>query len=198
MALHIAGLACSIRLDRIINRRYCCLQRFLLLFTGALEMTAADLVGRWHIRCRRFQLAHYKSSRRFMFLHYLLGVIATLLATIVATSVFSDLSKETATALSTYVPVYVIRAISITGAVLTALHTFLRYADRAEKHRMAAAAFSNLKDRLELLVVFPPATDSGWKAALSEIENAWQKLRAAGPIVPSTIWRFAESRVEFN
>jgi hypothetical protein len=155
-------------------------------------MTAADLAGKWRIRCRRFQLAHYESARRFMLLHYFLGVTATLLATIVARSVFSELSKATPDSPWSNA----IRAMSVIAAVFTALQTFLKYSERAEKHRISAAWFSNLKDKLELQTTFPPATEGDWKLALDEIEGAWQKLREDSPTVPSSIWRKVEARVK--
>jgi hypothetical protein len=88
--------------------------------------------------------------------------------------------------------------LSVLAAVLVGLQTFLRYAELAEKHRLAGARFSNLKHEIELLAAFPPTDQSGLRAALAQLEERWSKLREESPTLPSRIWRRIEQSLRFE
>jgi hypothetical protein len=65
-------------------------------------------------------------------LNYLLGVPVVVLTTFVGTSVFATLQEDVNTSLR-----ILVGAVSVFAAVLASLQTFLRYPERAEKHRIA-------------------------------------------------------------
>ena len=66
--------------------------------------------------------------------------------------------------------------VSIISSVLAALQTFLRFAERSEQHRVAAAWYSNLAKDMEY-VLAKPAADRGdaaktieaWKVELASL-----------------------------
>ena len=82
------------------------------------------------------------------------------------------------------------------AAVLTGLQTFLRYAELAEKHRLAGARFANLKHRIELLMTLPAEADM--HSQLVVLEETWAKLREESPSLSSGVWRRIEKQVKFG
>ena len=86
--------------------------------------------------------------------------------------------------------------LSVIAAVLTGLQTFLRYAELAEKHRLAGARFANLKHRIELLMTLPAEADM--RSQLVAIEEAWSELREESPSLSSGVWRRIEKLVQFE
>ncbi len=86
--------------------------------------------------------------------------------------------------------------LSVVAAVLTGLQTFLRYAELAEKHRLAGARFANLKHRIELLMTQPAESDM--RSQLAAIEETWAKLREESPSLSSGVWRRIERQVQFG
>jgi hypothetical protein len=109
----------------------------------------------------------------------------------VGTAVFSSLEKSADIRLQICVGL-----LSVVAAVLTGLQTFLRYAELAEKHRLAGARFANLKHRIELLMTQPAESDM--RSQLAAIEETWAKLREESPSLSSGVWRRIERQVQFG
>lgn len=137
------------------------------------------------------QLAHYECARKFERFHLWLGLPAIVLSTFVGTAVFSSLEKSADIRLQIGVGL-----LSVVAAVLTGLQTFLRYAELAEKHRLAGARFANLKHRIELLMVLPAEVDM--RSQLAALEETWAKLREESPSLSSGVWRRIERQVQFG
>ena len=158
---------------------------------GLTAVTVSELIEQWRFRNHRVQLAHYECARRFERFHLWLGLPAVALSTFVGTAVFSSLEKSADIRLQIGVGL-----LSVVAAVLTGLQTFLRYAELAEKHRLAGARFANLKHRIELLMTLPAEADM--RSQLVAIEEAWAKLREESPSLSSGVWRRIEKRVQFG
>lgn len=154
-------------------------------------MTVSELIEQWQFRNHRVQLAHYECARRFERLHLWLGMPAIGLSTVVGTAVFSNLEKSADIKLQIGVGL-----LSVTAAVLTGFQTFLRYAELAEKHRLAGARFANLKHRIELLMTLPAEEDM--RSQLASIEETWARLREESPSLSSSVWRRIEKQVKFG
>lgn len=154
-------------------------------------MTIPELIEQWRFRVHRVQLAHYECARRFERLHLWLGLPAIALSTLVGTTVFSSLEKAADVRLQICVGL-----LSVVAAVLTGLQTFLRYAELAERHRLAGARFANLKHRIELLTTL--SADADIREQLVAIEETWAKLREESPTLPSSVWRRIERRIVFG
>jgi hypothetical protein len=112
-------------------------------------------------------------------------------STFVGTAVFSSLEKSADIRLQIGVGL-----LSVVAAVLTGLQTFLRYAELAEKHRLAGARFANLKHRIELLMTLPAEADM--RSQLAVIEETWAKLREESPSLSSGVWRRIERQIQFG
>lgn len=173
--------------------RASCATVILWVFRRGDQMTPIELFEQWRFRNHRVQLAHYECARRFERLHLWLGLPAIALSTLVGTAVFSSLEKTTDFRVQ-----IVVGLLSVTAAVLTGLQTFLRYAELAERHRIAGARFANLKHRMELLSTLPPATEADMRVALASIEESWAKLREESPTLPTRVWKQIERTVEFG
>jgi hypothetical protein len=89
-----------------------------------------------------------REAKRLQRLHYWLGVPTVVLSAMVGTAVFVALGKV--------VDVWAQVAVgltSMTAAVLAALQTFLRFAERAEQNRKLAAGFASLRREIEVVRV---------------------------------------------
>jgi hypothetical protein len=160
-------------------------------------MDIAELIGHWRLRVHRMQIAHYDSEALFSRRHLWLGLPVILLSTIVGTSVFSTLQK-------TELPVdgvdlrILVGLLSVAAAALAGLQTFLRYAERAEKHRVAGARFASLKTKIELISCLPPGNPNELEKALSQFQHSWTQLSEETPAIPPRIWRKVEHRMPYD
>ncbi|WP_226366902.1 SLATT domain-containing protein [Pseudonocardia sp. ICBG162] len=100
------------------------------------------------MRVHRKGRAQYLASRRLSGLNTHLGVPVVALTTVVGTATFSSLNESPDTSI-----VIIVGLASILAAVLSALQTFLGFAERAEKHRIAANAYADLKRRMDIGVI---------------------------------------------
>lgn len=137
-----------------------------------------ELLATWRARTRKAQKAYYLSSARLARLHYWTGIPVVIATTVMGSAIFGTLnSQPSAAAQITF------GTLSILAAVLAALQTFLRFAERAEQHRIAAATFTTLKNDAEHLSACPPDDDAELRTALdalrARMNEAFQKAPPA-------------------
>jgi hypothetical protein len=156
-------------------------------------LDSSDLVARWRFRVHRAQLAHYETARRLERQHLWLGILAIGLSAAVGTAVFASLAVND----QPWVRI-VLGMFSVVAAVLSSLQTFLKSSDAAEKHRVAGAKLAHLKQEIELLSVFPPATELELKAQLAEIETRSARVRDENTNIPGKIWAHFERTFTFE
>lgn len=150
------------------------------------------LLEEWLFRIRRTQQAHYESATLFARRNYWLGIPAIGLSAIVGTSVFTALGKETEVAIK-----LAVGFASITAAILTALQTFLRYPERAEKHRMVATRYGAMRRELEKKLALPP-TRREIEAYIDGVQVQWDKCNEDCPTVPKSIWHRTKAEIKMN
>src|SRR2546421_2594241 len=95
------------------------------------------LLTDWFRRARESQRTHYECGTRFSRFNYWLGIPTIILSTAVGTAVFASLEQQSVPA---WIKI-VIGLVSILAAVLASLQTFLGFAQRADKHRIAGAGY---------------------------------------------------------
>jgi hypothetical protein len=143
----------------------------------------SDLLNEWYRRVAVTQYAHYLSANQYGALKLCLGVPAIFLAAVVGTSVFATIEKQP----DLWIRVCVGLA-SVGAAVLTSLQTFLGYAERAEKHRVAGAKYGALGRELEQLRTskqeHPPE-------AIADLRRRIDDLAIEAPNNPLRIYRQA-------
>jgi hypothetical protein len=151
----------------------------------------SDLLRHWRFRVHRVQRGHYLAGRRYDRFHFLLGIPAVCLTAIVGSAVFSSLAAEKQTVYGTIV----IGLLSITALVLTALQTFLKYSELAERHKIAGARFADLKHQIEMIAVFQTADKDAIRSKLEAVEQLWTKVREESPNLPAGIWSSVEKEL---
>lgn len=148
--------------------------------------TQQEVLSDWYQRVVVTQRAHYQSADYFERKRYWLGIPAVALSTVVGTSVFAALTKQPERWLQISVGLA-----SVLAALLTTLQTFLGYAERAEKHRVAGARYGALGRELEMLraLAQPPSDQT-----IAELKKRLDALALESPNNPIWIYRRAGVR----
>jgi hypothetical protein len=144
--------------------------------------TTEEVLADWYKRVAVTQRAHYLSADHFGRRKYWLGVPAATLSIVVGTSVFATVAKQP----EIWVQIAVGLA-SVAAAVLAGLQTFLGYAERAEKHRLAGAKYGALGRELEQL----RASGVYDGDQISEVRQRLDNLATESPNNPLSIYREA-------
>jgi hypothetical protein len=114
--------------------------------------------------------AQYLAGKRSNVMHQTLGIPVVILTAAVGATIFATFGS---TPQSRWV--IGIGLLSLLAAILSALQTFLGYAQRAERNRTSAAAYGQLKRDLDLLVmqfkVTPPTAAKALDALRPEIQR---------------------------
>jgi cytochrome c biogenesis protein CcdA len=143
------------------------------------------LLSDWLRRFTRLQRAHRDAARGLRGFHFYLGIPTVVLMTFVGTSIFATL--ETANVdIKTRILVGIV---SVTAGILSALQTFLRFAERAEKHRVAGARFGALRREVEQELALPIRERQEMKDFLDTLRERNDKLAEESPEIPHRIWQ---------
>lgn len=145
-----------------------------------MELSKDDLLGDWYRRIRYAQFAHYESAKLFDRVNYWLGIPVVVLSTFVGTSVFANIGRLADPRLQ-----IAIGLISVVAATLASLQTFFRFAEKAEKHRTAAAKYGALRRQVEETLALQTHTDPENIVALRQ---SIDRLAEEAPQIPHRIW----------
>ncbi len=138
-----------------------------------------ELLKDWWQRVRESQWAHYECGKALIRDHYLLGIPLVVLAGFAGTTVFATISRS---------DIFAVRlAVGLTAvlvAVLGALQTFLRLADRASEHRQAAASYAQARRLIEERI-----TGVGYDGPerITKIRELLDSLTMTSPAIPTRI-----------
>ncbi len=149
-------------------------------------MTPEDLLRRWLKRVRESSFAHYAAESSLNRLHLFLGIPATAFAALVGTSVFASLENN----ISSWIKIAV-GLISIVTAILSGLQTFLRFAEKAERHRKTAVEYGVVRRSIEQHLVY--ANQLTYEVS-DRIRERLDKIAAEAPNVAPRLWSLAEKR----
>jgi hypothetical protein len=138
------------------------------------------LLLRWIKRSRESSFAHYTAESKYSKLHYLIGIPAATFAAIVGTSVFASLETNVDIRIK-----IALGAISIIAAILTGLQTFLRYPEKAERHRKTAVDYGSIRREIEQQLVYPNTISD---ASVNNIRKRLDEVAAIAPNVPQHLW----------
>ena len=109
------------------------------------------LLGDWRARAIESSEAHYALATSLARSNIRFGVPVVVLTTFVGTTVFATLQQEVNIALRIAVGM-----ISVFAAVLASLQTFLRFGERAEKHRAAAERWAAIRREIDEMLALHP------------------------------------------
>lgn len=140
-----------------------------------------SLAERWLKRLRESQFAHYEAAERLSRANTRLGIPVVIFSAMVGTSIFASLgsSNELPTALRIAAGL-----ISISAAVLASLQTFLKFSERAEKHRAIAARYGAIRRQIEQILAFEEINSDVLKNIRSQIDT----LGEEAPEIPKHIF----------
>jgi hypothetical protein len=141
-----------------------------------------SILNLWETAIRTAQRANYRAASHYEHLNYGLGIPVVLLTTVVGTSVFSAIGNDPSkTAQIT------VGFMSVAAAVLSAVHTFLRFSERPDKHRMVAISYSALQKAIGQILAGPPANDTELEKRINAFRSSWDKVAKEAPTVPQPI-----------
>lgn len=149
------------------------------------------LLSNWHRRVRESQFAHYSAADRLGSKNYWLGIPALVLSTFVGTTVFSLLEQQIDIRLK-----IALGMVSVAVAVLTALQTFLRLEERAEKHRAVAAKYGDIRREIEVIKAIPKASRGEAKLTLTRLKSRLADLATEAPQIPKLVWKSVQDQLE--
>lgn len=136
-------------------------------------LAVLKLLEDWDKRAAASSETHYALAGRLAGRNIQLGVPVVVLTTIVGTSVFATLQEEVTTTWR-----IAVGTISVIAAVLASVQTFLRFAERAERHRVVAARYGSIKRRAEQLLVAGGVTS---EADISDLREQTDRLTEEAP-----------------
>src|SRR6266540_2417770 len=90
-----------------------------------------------------------------------------------------------------------IGVVSVLAAVLASLQTFLRFQERAEKHRAAAELWASIRREIDQMLALHPeylAERSDPKAYLDQLRRRMGEVSAQSPEIGDKDWARAQSR----
>lgn len=149
-----------------------------------------DLLAKWKARCNELQYAHYTAERVYANLNYALGIPVVALSAVAGTSAFASLQAETANQNM----LIVTGLVSMSAAILASLQTFLRFSERAEKHRASGARYGAIKRRIEQMQT--GEKDNETDRFLDSIREQCDRLAEEAPGVSGTIFRRARAHMQ--
>jgi hypothetical protein len=85
-------------------------------------------------------------------------------------------------------PRVLIGILSVVAAVLAALQTFLRFAERAEKHVVAGDWYAAIARQIDELLAFPPERRGDPKEVLERLRKEMNKASQSYPEIGEHLW----------
>lgn len=143
-----------------------------------------ELIDVWETDFRIICHAHYDAAVRAEHRNYQLGIPVIVLSAIVGSAIFVSLEKDP----STYVRI-IVGLLSLGSVVLASLQTFLKWSERAEKHREAGARFGALLKEVEQHKAIPPEDDETLTRWCNSLRVRWDELSMESPTVAKDLWQ---------
>ena len=138
----------------------------------------------WHRRVAAAETGHRLMADRLRRRHLGLGIPVVVLTTIVGTSVFASMEGTNAAD-----PVLaIIGAVSLIAAVLSSLQTFLRYATRAEGHRVAAIRYETLRRDMAKVLALPRDARGDSERVLDSARQHMDRYARESPTIGERLW----------
>lgn len=143
-----------------------------------------ELLQTWRLRMYACQHAYYSEAERLRRWHFWLGIPAVVLSSVVGTAVFATLENQQI-GISTRVAVAVV---SVLAAVLTGLQTFLRLAETASAHGVAADWYSAIKRDIEQLQALRREERGRSKDCIDALRKEINKAGQSSPALRESLW----------
>lgn len=140
---------------------------------------------------------HYRAANDARIKHYWLGIPSIIISTAIGTSIFASLNSNPQNGLK-----IIVGLVSFLSAVLSSLQTFFKFSELAERHRVAGAAYGDIKRKLDILKLQYSTKDQTFRdEALNEmklISESLGELAKESPGIPDKAFRQAKRIEEDN
>ncbi len=114
-------------------------------------------------------------------LNYIVGVPAVIFSSVVGTALFAGLEKDSPRT-------WIVASTSILAAILGALQTFLRFAERATLHASAADWYSAIRRDIEEVLHLPVEDRGTPKDCLDEVRKEMNRAAQDSPELSARRW----------
>jgi hypothetical protein len=142
-------------------------------------MTPDQLVDEWRRGLRISHRAHFESAKHFEHLQWALSIPSVLISAALGTTVFAGLQNAASGSVRTLMAV-----LSVATVALTSLQGALRFGERSERHKAAAARLGEVRRNLEQLLVFKHLDEPQFQL----LREAWDTADQGAPTIPSRIY----------
>jgi hypothetical protein len=145
----------------------------------------------WLKRVRAAEYGHRRGADSHQRRHLMLGIPVVVLSTMVGTSAFASLQDERIGFVGLRIAVGVIGTLA---AVLSSLQTFLGYAQRSERHRVAAIRYETLRRKMEHTLAAPRENRRDAQAELASVRERMDKYGKESPQIGVKVWASLEKK----
>jgi len=152
-----------------------------------------DLYDSWYRRVAAAEHGHRVMADRMRRRHLLLGIPVVILTTLVGTSAFASINKAHGDSIQNigFDPdkvLFLVGTISVLAAVLSSLQTFMRYATRAEGHRIAALRYETLRRDMATTLALPREARGQPDRSLDSVRQRMDRYAKESPTIGERTW----------
>jgi hypothetical protein len=150
-----------------------------------------QLLQEWSSRASASSHPHYGLAAQLARFNIVLGVPVVILTTFVGTSVFASIGSSVDTRVR-----IIVGSISVVAAIIASLQTFLRFAERGEKHRTAAEHWASIRREIDEMLALHPnylATHGDPKEYLDNLRRRMDRIAAQSPEMGDRAWSRAQA-----
>jgi hypothetical protein len=150
--------------------------------TWSKELEA--VLEQWRLRAWAAQIAHYKVASRLRKNNIQLGLPVVILTTAVGTSLFATLSEEE---LSLVLRI-ALGSVSLGAAILGGAQTFFGFAQRADRHVIAADWYASIRRKIEQQLATPKSGRGEPKEFLDQVRKEMNNVGSQSPEIGERTW----------
>src|SRR5262245_37811152 len=152
-----------------------------------------DLYESWHRRVAAAEHGHRIMADRMRRRHLLIGIPVVILTTLIGTSAFASISRAQGNSITFLnvdpdIVLVIVGSISVLAAVLSSLQTFLRYATRAEGHRIAALRYETLRRDIATTLALPRKARGSPDRDLDNVRGRMDRYAKESPTIGERMW----------
>ena len=152
----------------------------------AWDDSIEQLYTGWHRRVVAVEEGHHRMADRLNQRSIALGLPVVILSTLVGTTAFASLQK--AEQIDAWVKVAV-GSVGVAAAILASAQTFLGYAKRSERHRIASIRYESLRRDMAQQLALPQIARPDAQQELNSVRTRMEKYAKESPAVPERLWR---------
>jgi hypothetical protein len=160
---------------------------------GGWTVDLQQMLESWHHRVEAVQAGHYRIADRLHNLNIRLGLPVVILTSFIGTSLFATVNQNVSGLVKIAGGL-----ISVLAALLASLQTFLRYAERSERHRVAAARYAALRRDMDQIRNTPLVDRPPAQQYLAGVRERLDTLGRQSPEIGEREWEAVRQRFHLD